>query len=222
MIETENIFLDISDKLALWVSSQPDTNSLATIANNIIDQKITLISATPASTSYLWTCLEKAKVKILSRFYFEHKIDTDTEISDLSEKIVFACKHGASGIQMFVNVNDLDFLIKNFSGIFSELFFDYEFSIGLDILDIPNMCWKDIFDKLHSLHVKSLTITMKEDAGNRSDFVGRVYGMLHNLNFDGDLYFELLNNYERMDEVIRLIECEKPELLNKIYFFVHA
>ena len=55
---------------------------------------------------------------------------------------------------------------------------------------------------------------------NRSDFVGRVYSMLHNWNMDGELHFILNNNVDRMDQVIRLVESEKPELGDKLRFFL--
>ncbi|MCQ2574625.1 MAG: hypothetical protein MJ156_00790 [Alphaproteobacteria bacterium] len=220
MIETENIFLDANDKLALWIQSRPDTISLASVANNVINQNISLISTTPAAAQYLWTCLEKEKTTILARFYFEQHEDIDQSISILSKDIVNVCKHGASGVQLFISIKDFWFVVKNFTILFNDLFFEHELGIGLDILEIPNNKWNDVFCKLRDLHVKSLTLTLKEDTGNKSDFVGRIYGMLHNWDFDGNLYFELLNNYERVDEVIRLVECEKPDLLGKIKFFI--
>ena len=44
--------------------------------------------------------------------------------------------------------------------------------------------------------------------------------MLQKWNFDGEIHFVLGNNYDRIDEVIRLIEIEKPELSNRVRFFL--
>ena len=65
-----------------------------------------------------------------------------------------------------------------------------------------------------------ILLVIDEDMGNRSDFIGRIYGMLDNWDFDGDLHFIFGNNYDRIDQVIRLVESMKPELSDKLHFFL--
>ena len=74
--------------------------------------------------------------------------------------------------------------------------------------------------KLRDVRANALVLTLNEDMGNRSDFVGRIYGMLQHWNMDGELHFILNNNYDRMDQVIRLVASEKPELSDKLRFFL--
>ena len=77
-----------------------------------------------------------------------------------------------------------------------------------------------LFQKLRDVHAGAFVLTLNEDMENRSDFVGRVYGLLQNWDFDGELHFILGNNFDRIDQVIRLCECLKPEISEKLRFFL--
>ena len=89
MIEVNEIFSDSDVRVALWCGAAEDTNDLAVLADSIIENKISLISAPPGIVSVLWTYLEKHNVKILTRYYFEPiNKNMDKDVSVLSENIV--------------------------------------------------------------------------------------------------------------------------------------
>ena len=68
MIEANEIFSDSDKRVALWCNDVEDTSSLALLADNIIENKISLVSVPAKNLSFLWTCLETARVKILTRY----------------------------------------------------------------------------------------------------------------------------------------------------------
>ena len=221
MIEMNEIFSDSDTRIALWCNSAEDTNDLAVLADNIIENKISLISAPAGVVSFLWTCLEKSKVKILTRYFFEPiNKNIDKDVSVLAENIVSVCKCGASGIQIFVKMRDFYGFMDILSVIRDDLFFGHDLCIMMDISDIDINNWDMIFEKLRDVRADVFGISMNEDMGNRSDFIGRIYGMLQKWNFGGDLHFVLNDNLERIDQAIRLVESLRPELSEKLRFFI--
>ena len=221
MIEANEIFLDCDPRIVLWCNSNGDTNDLANLANEILESKISMISVSSEIVSFMWTCLEKNNVKILTRYNFMPlQKNTDKYVSDLAEKITDVWKCGADGVQIFLRFRDLERFVDTFMFVRDDLFFEHDLSIGFDVGDIDVSEWEFVFNKLSSIRANTLCLTLNEDKGNRSDFVGRIYGMLQKWNFNGEIHFVLGNNYDRIDEVIRLIEVEKPELSNRVRFFL--
>lgn len=222
MIESNEIFLDFDPRIALWCDSVGDTNDLASLANYIIENKINLISVSSEIVSFIWTCLEKTNVKIMVRYDFDLSMhnNIDKYVSDLSEQINCAWKKGADGIQLFLRLKDLERFVDTFMFVRDDLFFQHDLCIGIDIGEIGISDWENVFAKLRAIRAKSLCLTLNEDMGNRSDFVGRVYGMLQKWDFDGEVHFMLGNDYDRIDQVICLIESEQPELSNQVRFFL--
>lgn len=221
MIEINEVFSDSDKRLAWWCENVADTNDLATMADDIIQNDIHLISV-PNETLYLmWAYLEKSKVKILTRFTFAPKQkNSDSEMYDLAADIRAVCKKGADGVQIFVKMRDFENFIEKISLVRNDLFFEHSLCLVMDIKDLDVNNWEMIFQKLREIHVDALVLTLNEDTKNRSDFVGRIYGMLKNWDMDGELHFILNNNFDRMDQVIRLVESQKPELSDKIRFFL--
>lgn len=221
MIEANEIFLEFDPRIALWCNLSGDTNELADLANSILENKIHLISVVPEVVSFIWTCLEKENVKILARYNFNSiQKNVDKYISDLSEQINSVWKHGANGVQIFIKKKDIENFVDTFVFVKNDLFFEHDLCIGMDINEICISDWENVFAKLRAIRANSLCLALNEDAGNRSDFVGRVYGMLQKWDFDGQIYFALGNDYDRIDQAIRLIESEKPELSNRVRFFL--
>ncbi len=221
MIESNEIFLEYDPKIALWCDGVWDTNDLANLANYILESKIDLISVSSNIVYYMWTCLEKNKVKIFTRYNFAPlQKNMDKDVFELAENITGVWKRGAMGAQIFLKMRDFERFIDTFMPVRDDLFFEHDLCIGLDISEIGISDWDFLFQQIRSIRANSLCLTLNEDAGNRSDFVGRIYGMLQKWDFNGELYFVLGNNYDRIDEVIRLIESEKPELSNRVRFFL--
>ena len=221
MMEANEIFSDFDKRIAVWCDGVSDTSDLANFANSIIENKVDLISVLPETVYFLWTCLEKNNVKILVRNYFAPlQKNMDKDVSALVAGISEIFKKGASGAQILVRKRDFEIFIDILKFVRDDLFFEHDLCIGFDIDDIGFSDWNMIFQRLRDIRADAICLTLNEDTGNRSDFVGRVYGMLQKWDFNGDLYFVLNNDYERMDQVIRLVESEKKELSDKIHFFL--
>lgn len=220
-MEINEIFSDSDKRIAWWCDSVEDTNDLAEMADDIIKNNIHLISVPPEIVPLVWVYLEKFDVKIYTRFMvsLNHK-DIDKDMSDLAKNITCVCKKGATGVQIFLNQRDFDIFIDKILPVRDDLFFGHDLSLVMDIEDIDVNNWAMIFQKLHDLRLDAFGLTLKEDMKNRSDFVGRIYGMLQNWNMDCELHLILNNNFDRMDQVIRLVETERPELSEKLRFFL--
>jgi len=221
MMEINEIFSDSDKRIAWWCDSVEDTNDLAEMADDIIKNNIHLISVPPEIVPLVWVYLEKFDVKIYTRFMvsLNHK-DIDKDMSDLAKNITCVCKKGATGVQIFLNQRDFDIFIDKILPVRDDLFFGHDLSLVMDIEDIDVNNWAMIFQKLHDLRLDAFGLTLKEDMKNRSDFVGRIYGMLQNWDMDCELHLILNNNFDRMDQVIRLVETERPELSEKLRFFL--
>lgn len=221
MIDINEIFTDSDKRLALWCDGVVDTNDLAGMADYIIQNEIKMISV-PAEIVYnVWAYLERMKVKIFTRFVFApDRKNMDSCVYDLAQNITNVCKKGADGVQIFLEMRDFENFIERISVVRDDLFFQHDLCVAMDIQDIAVNDWANVFEKLRNIRAKALVLTLNEDMKNRSDFVGRVYGMLKHWDMDGELHFILNNNFDRMDQVIRLVESEKPELNEKLRFFL--
>lgn len=221
MITANEIFSDFDTRIALWCDDARDTADIAVLANDIIENKISLVSVPSSIVSFIWTYLEKSKVKIFSRHYFETlNKNFDKDVSNLSEKIMADYKNGAHGIQLFVKMRDFDRLVDLLTVIRDDLFFEHDLCLVLDVEDLGVDNIDLIFRKLKDIRANAFGIRLSEDMGVRSDFIGRIYGILDKWDFDGDLHFMLKNNFERIDQSIRLIESLRPELVNRVHFFL--
>ena len=221
MIEANDIFFDSDSRIALWCDDMGDTNEIAGLANDIIENKISLISVPSIAVSPVWTYLEKSNVKIFTRHILETvNKNFDNDVSKLSEQIMADYKNGADGIQIFVKMRDFERFVDLLIMIRDDLFFEHELCL---VMDVKDMCIENIdliFEKLSAVRANAFGICLSEDMGVRSDFIGRIYGMLERWNFNGDLHFILGNNFERIDQTIRLIESMKPELSERVRFFI--
>lgn len=221
MIELNEIFSTNDERIAFMCDSVKDTNDLAPFAEVVIKNRVKLISVLPEEVSFLWTCLEHENVDILARYSFSATLkNIDKNMSDLSANIVNIFKQGANGVQIFLKMRDLEKFTDALSPIRDDLFFGHSLNIIIDILDIDFDKWDFVFEKLKVLKVNTFCVMLSEDMGNQSDYIGRVYSMLENWNFDGDLHFMLSNNVERIDQTIRLIEKIRPELSSRVKFFL--
>ena len=222
MIDGNEIFLESDKRIALWCDAVQDTNDLAIMCGDIIESGVDLISVPPEIVQNVWVYLERKPVKILTRYDFvsNHK-SIDDDIGGFAKNVIDVCKHGADGVQVFIKMSVFEDFCDKIASVLDDLFFGKDLCIAMDIEDVDINNWHGIFEKLRSIGAKTLLFTLNEDMGVRSDFVGRVYGMLKNWDFDGELHFILHNDYDRIDQVIRLIESEKPELNNRVRFFLN-
>ena len=220
MIEVNEIFSDDDVRLALWCESGGDTNDLANMANQIVEKHMRLISVPPEIVPYIWTCLEKTKIDIFTRYSFMPlQKNMDKDIDGLSENITQVLKRGANGVQVFVQMRDFERFCDALQPVRDDLFFNRKLSVCMDIEDIDINNLGLIFQKLQNIKADSFGITFNEDTGNRSDFIGRIYALLEQWDLDGELHCILINNMDRVDQVVRLTEILKPDLINKTRFF---
>ena len=220
MIEINEIFTDSDKRLALWCDSVIDTNDLAGMADYVIQNDMHLISVPPELVYSIWTYLEHSNVDILTRFVLSPESDIDSCIYDLAQKITSVCKKGAKGVQIFMKMRDFEKFAEKISVVRDDLFFGHDLCVGIDAQDLDMQQLPMVFEKLCNMRVNAFALTLNEDKKNRSDFVGRIYGILQNWNLECELHFILGNNFDRMDQAIRLVESEKPELLSRLRFFL--
>ena len=217
MIEMDDIFSSPDKRVAVWAEAASDTNDLAMMCEHVVSNNVSLISVPPEAISDVWTYLEKKEVKILTRYQVDSTSKSiDSDMYELGAKITSACKNGANGVQIFIKMRDFEVFLDGLRVVRDDLFFGRDLCIAMDTedLDISNLGF--IFQKLRDIRADSFVLTLNEDAGNRSDFVGRVYALLQQFNFEGELHFILGNNFDRIDQVIRLTECMRPELADRL------
>ena len=221
MIEMNEIFSDSDKRVAIWCEGVADTNDLAIMCEHVASNNVHLISVLPETVKAVWTYLEKSKVKILARYTFSpNSKNIDSDMFKLGGDIVSVCKNGASGVQLFIKMHDFENLVNSLIVVRNDLFFGHDLSIVMDIedLDMDNLGF--IFQKLREIRADSFALTLNEDTGNRSNFVGRIYALLQQFDFDGELHFIMGNNFDRIDQVIRLTEILCPSLSDKLRFFL--
>ena len=223
MINYDYILQDFSFVKAAWAKQIDDDMDLARIADSALQNKIADLSVQPEYVSKLWAWLENKKVKIIARFYAENiKKNTENNISLLTENINACFKQGADGVQVFIKKNDVSVFADQLCLIRDDLFFNKTLSIGLNLSDLYTADLKSLFISLKKIKADSLLLVLTKDEGDKSDFVGRVYGILSSWDdeFYGALHFVIGDNSVRVEQVIRLVQKVRPELLPKIRFFM--
>lgn len=221
MIEMNDIFSDSDKRVAIWCECVADTNDLAMMCDHVVSNNVHLISVPPEVVKDVWAYLEKNRVKILARYAVNsNSKNLDSEMFKLGGDIVSVCKNGASGVQLFTKMHDFESIVNSLQVVRDDLFFGHDLSIAMDVADLDMNNLDFMFQKLREIRADSFALTLNEDTGNRSDFVGRIYALLQQFNFDGELHFILGNNFDRIDQVIRLTEILRPETSDKLKFFL--
>jgi hypothetical protein len=223
MMDKNTIFDDFSSCVAMWCGDAVDTGELARDAGVIMDKKIPVVSVVPDSIKVIWPWIENVDTKILARFYVADKKISEQQISDLTVNINDALKSGAHGAQIFLPYVAFAGLVEQTFVVRNDLFFNRFLSIGVDINEVDSCDWDDLFQNLHKINASALTLTLSKDMGDKSDFVGRVFGMLDSWNDDNnfELHFVLGQDFYRIEQVVRLIKSVKPELINVTKFFIN-
>lgn len=224
MIDKNDIFESLGSSVALWRGGDGEDTELARVAEFVIARGIDMLSVAPDGVVVLWPWLEKLPVKIISRFYLPEKSAIrEEDISNLAQRINTVFKHGAAGVQIFVRLSELKNFVAQMRLIRDDLFFNKDLSIGIDINDIGPFDWAELFDALNTINATSVMFVLGKDAGDNSDFVGRVYSMMENWgdSFNGNLHFMLGANIIRIEQALRLVQNMRPQLASRTKFFVH-
>lgn len=221
--EIGNLVNDAQCQLGVWCAGAEDSADLARFADMAIAVGAGMISVVPTAVPIIWPWLEKHAIKIMPRFYFgAARAPNDADMSQLAVDINMAFKHGASGAVVFVSQRNLEMLVNSLRVVRDDLFFNKELIIGLDIGDIDASHWDSIFECLIRIRADGLMLALTRDRGDKSDFVGRLYGALDawNSGFFGDVYWMVGPSFMRAEQVVRLTEDMQPELLQRTHLMV--
>lgn len=223
MIKSENIFLDDIGPLgAIWVD-ETDTVELARVANVAIDDGAEYVSLPNAATRVFWPWVEKSNVKILNRFDFDvsQNQDMDGVVSEFATAVNSVLRAGAYGVQVRVSLDALKKFVDAILPIKNDLFFDRYLSIAIDIDDAETPDWNAVFATLGRVSPNSVLVMGHVDKFNpRSDFVGRIYGMLEQWNINSDIHLMFGKNMLRVSQVLRLAQKMRPELVKNMRVFL--
>ncbi len=221
MIDKNELLKHMDGKTGLWCGADIEGADLAQVVGGMTQRNITDLSVTPGMVATVWPWMEDKNVKIFARFYFPDKKISEKQVSDITISINNAFKHGAHGAQVFLQVSALAGLVEQTHVIRDDLFFDKDLSVGMDIADIDVDKWDSVFENLRKINATSVVFVFTKDAGDKSDFVGRIYGMLNAWSADNnfDLHFVFGSNFMRIEQAYRLVQCMQPGLIKKLKFW---
>lgn len=220
MIDAEYILEEIGGRAALWIAAGTEDTDLAGMAEYALGRGMCAISVAPDAVVTMWPWLEKTDVKIIARFYMSSK---DAHgISELTARVNATFKQGADGAQIFMKTSELGAFVDEVHLIRDDLFFNKDLSVGLDIGAVDAIEWGGVFANLRRINATSLILALPRDAGDKSDFVGRLYGALDgwDSDFKGDLHFALGRNFLRIEQAHRLVQKMRSEIADRTRFFL--
>lgn len=227
MIDTHSLFNEIKDTICIRCDDCQDSAELIHVADAVVSRKIPVISVPPEFVEPVWTWLENTPVQIIASFVLDvpkkKGFDKSKEMSDLSTQIMTIFKKGATGAEVFLPVTELPFFTEELITVRDDLFFNKSLSIGLDINHISSGDWQNIFIQLTKIRADALTLYSNGTKKDNDYFVGRIYALMEIMgdNFNGDLHFILGADYQKIEQVWRLVEKMRPDLLNRLKFFLN-
>ncbi|MBR1380496.1 MAG: hypothetical protein IJ560_02820 [Alphaproteobacteria bacterium] len=221
-IKSDTIFSEIGGGIAAWVPSDVSGGDLAAATASAVEMGCDLISVAPSNISVVWPWLEHKCPQILARFYLKTDATTmDAAISELAINANAAFKAGACGVQVFLSMADLAVFCRQIHIVRDDLFFNKKLCVGIDISEIGSGDWGRVFDSLSMIRADAIVLALARDTGGKSDFVGRIYGMLNTATtWNGAFHFTLGNNLFRIEQVWRLILALRPGIARDARFFV--
>ncbi len=226
MIKTDYIFDDIDSMLGMWVpDSDTDISELAQASDSAVAKKISMVSVPVGVAEKVWPWIEHDNVKILTRLQFDltENASPNDMMSNLAMNAMDAFKHGASGVQVFLSRSMISDFINALLPVRDSLFFERFFSIALNIDDVPDSEWENIFALLAKVRPNALLITAEGDSFNpKSDFTGRIFGMLEKWNGNMALHVMFGRNMMKVSQTLRLMQKMRPELVDKFRVFTLA
>ena len=223
MIDKSVIFDLVGTKAGLWCGADMDATDLADAVHVADVQKVPVISVVPNVVQTVWPWMEAGDIKIMSRFYLDGKKITEDKISDITVRINTSLRQGANGAQIFLSYPALAGLVEQTHVVRDDLFFNKDLSIGMDVDEIGPFDWTDVFENLRKINASSVIFVFARDTGDKSDFVGRLYGMLNAWNVENkfSLQFAFGPNLLRIEQTLRLVQRVRPNLMDGLRFWVN-
>ena len=223
MIDIDLVFKELGDGVCLWCGADTQGADLAQKCQMAIEHKMPIMSVGPDAVPVVWPWLEHSNIFINARFYLEDSKFDDVAASGLAKRVISVFKNGADGATIFVRSKDLDDFVSAMNVVRDDLFFNKELCIGLDIMEFGAYDWVRVFDMLKKINANSVAFFISKDTGKKSDFVGRVYGMLDAWprDFNARLCWAFGNNIVRFDQAKRLTETLRHDLAAGQSFLVN-
>ena len=222
MMDIKEIFdnQDIAGAVSWWLGADGDGTDLAGAVEYAVEMHVPILSVAPHDVPIVWPWVENLDIKIYPRFELETM--AGNAISDLAVDINSAFKCGAHGAQILCKLNDLERFAESVSMVRNDLFFNKDLSVGLDLLEIWPLDWESVFAALKKIQATSLLLILSQDLQEKSDFTGRIYAALNawDVDFDMELHVMLGTSFSRAEQVYRLVLANRPDLVNKLKFFV--
>ena len=219
MMQADIILDEIKEPVALWCGADVDATDLANATSVALARGIDIISVAPDGVRVVWPWIENAHKEILGRFYVNRA--DEGSVSELSANINSVFKSGADGAQVFVKVSELGKLVSQLYSIRDDLFFNKRLYVGLDIGEIGPFDWDDVFSALRKIRASGLILVLARDAGDKSDFVGRLYAGLCAWNAPDACVHFVVGGAKRIEEANRLVQSVCPKLAPDARFFVN-
>lgn len=221
MIEENEKKVKKDKNTAVWYNGDLDELKIAYLANDILVNGVTEVSVKPECIGYLWPYLEKEQVHILTRYYFSIQ-DNDVEkaIYNLSKSVTEFNGQGAIETQIFVSVCDFECFVENIINIRDDLFFNHKLCIALYLEDIEVLNIERLFYLLRYVKADAVLFSDKNTEIDDNVFIAKIYSLIQEWNFDGNIYFSLRNDEKKVSLIKVLLEYSEPELLDKTVFFL--
>lgn len=223
MIKTDVLFDLIDDISCAWVPNGTDVPGLARISDLVIAKNMQYLSLPVGAVDTVWPWVEQNSVKILTRVNFANDATGDVAMSQLATNITDAFRHGASGVQVFVHYDDITEFVDMMLPMRDDLFFERYLSVAMNIKEVPNNKWPEVFALLDKIRPNSILIIADGDSFNpKSDFLGRMYAMLEQWNQKFALHVIFGKNMMRVSQTLRLVQKMQPGILPEFRVFIIA
>lgn len=222
MINSDQFFEDISQMRAVWVDS-PDTDvaDLAKMADVAIGALVPIISVPTCATEKIWPLVENSCVQIFNRFDFVVDGNVADAVSRLASDVTSAFRNGAAAAQIFVPHKNIQDFVEMILPIRNDLFFNHGFCVGLNLDEMQDADWSELFEQISKISPDTMLITASgDDFDAKSDFVGRVYDMLMHWNLNVNLHIMFGKNMFRVCQTVRLVRNIRPNLIDDMRVFV--
>ncbi len=222
MINTKYLFDDIGAITCAWVrDDRNEETDLAAMVDFMGTNGIKTVSVPCGVVGKIWPWVEKQNIKIIGRFDFNSdNVDADVAMSNLATAINTEFKHGLTGAQIFVPLNQILQFVDEFLSVRDDLFFQRHLSIAIDVDNKVAPDWAVIFSAIKKLRADSLLlIAHGDDFDVKSDFVGRVFEMLNSWDAGCDLHMMFDNNLMRVSQVLRMVQKICPNLIPMLRVF---
>lgn len=221
-INYANTLEELKDNLAVWCPDGADATELISIADMAARVGLSALSVSADSVHMLWSWLEGRDIDLFAR-----TIVRAAKTAHAAEIINGIFKKGATGIQMYVDPQELPRVVSDLLPIRDDLFFKKKLYISLDIGGIAPFYWDEVFYQAKKISSDGLFFYEAENPAkskkNDADITGQIYGLFDSLDLKSvkNLQFKFSESpIQNMENTFRLIKKMCPGILDRTNFFV--